>query len=151
MALTKWKNPSTGLQRSSLLTPSFNDFFSDFFSNDLVSREFAGFVPSVNIIENGESYNIEVAAPGFDKQDFAVNVENGVLTIQAQHEEEENEKSTDFVRREFTYGSFKRSFNLVNLIDETKIDAAYENGILRVELAKSERMKAKSPRQIKIS
>ena len=151
MTLIKWKDPSKGLERRNLLMPSMENFFNDFFNNDLLSREFAGYVPSVNITENDKSYSIEVSAPGFEKKDFNVRVEDGVLTISGEHKTEKNEKDKNFVRREFNYGSFTRSFNLIDSVDEEKIDAKYENGIVKLELPKNEKTKAKNVKQIEIS
>ncbi len=150
MTLIKWKDPSKGMERRNLLMPSLENFFSDFFSNDLMSREFAGNVPAVNITENEKSYSIEVSAPGFEKGDFNIEVEDGMLTISGEHKTEKNEKDKNFVRKEFNYGSFSRSFNLVDLVDEEKIDAKYDNGVLKIELPKTEKAKAKNVKQIKI-
>ncbi len=150
MTLIKWKAPSKGFERRNLLMPSMENFLNDFFSNDLLSQEFAGYVPSVNISENDKSYSIEVSAHGFEKKDFNVQVEDGVLTITGVHKTEKNEKDKNFVRREFNYGSFTRSFNLIDSIDEEKIDAKYENGIVKLELPKNEQTKAKNVKQIEI-
>lgn len=143
MTLIKWKDPSKGLERQNLLMPSMENFFNDFFNNDFLSREFAGHVPSVNITEDEHKYNIEVSAPGFEKKDFNVKIEDGVLIISGEHKAEKNEESKNFVRKEFNYGSFYRSFNLVDSIDEDKIDAKYNNGILKLELPKNEKAKSK--------
>ncbi len=151
MTLIKWNNPSKGLEKRNQLTPSLENFFNDFFNNNLMSKEYAGYVPSVNITENEKSYNIEVSAPGFDKNDFHVQVEDGVLTISGEHKTEKTDEGTNFVRKEFNMGSFVRSFNLVDLVDEEKIDAKYESGIVKLELPKNEKAKAKNVKQIKIS
>lgn len=150
MTIIKWKDPSKGLERRNLL-PSMENFFNDFFNNDFLPREFAGHVPSVNITEDGEKYNIEVSAPGFEKKDFNVVIEDGVLIISGEHRSEKNEENKNFLRKEFNYGSFSRSFNLVDSIDEDNIDAKYDNGILKLELPKNEKMKAKHVKQIEIS
>lgn len=152
MTLIKWKDLSNkGLERKNLLIPSMENFFNDFFNTGLLSREFAGYVPSVNITENEKSYNIEVSAPGFEKKDFNVQVEDGVLTISGEHKVEKNEEDKTFIRKEFNYGSFSRSFNLVDSIEEEMIDAKYENGILKLELPKNEKARLKNVKQIKIS
>jgi HSP20 family protein len=151
MTLIKWNDPSVGFGRSNNFTPGLDSFFTNFFNRELMPREHAGFVPSVNIIENEESYCIEANAPGFDKEDFKVQVEDGVLTISAEHKTEKNHSEKGFLRKEFNYGSFKRSFNLVDLVDEENIAARYENGILKLELPKNEQEKAKKIKQIQIS
>lgn len=150
MTLIKWSNPSTGLEKQNLLTPSMENLFSTFFGNNLSSGDYAGYVPSVNITENESSYSIEASAPGFEKKDFSIQVEDGVLTIMGEHKHETKTQDKQFVRKEFNYGSFTRSFNLVDLVDEDKIDAKYENGILKIELPKNEKTKAKNLKKIEI-
>jgi HSP20 family protein len=152
MTLIKWTKPSNGLaKRQDLMMPSMENVLSNFFNHDLGIGDYAGYVPSVNITETDKAYNIEVSAPGFEKKDFNVRIEDGVLTVSGEHKTEKNEENKNFVRKEFNYGSFSRSFNLVDLIDEEKIDAKYENGILRVELPKNEKARAQHVREIKIS
>lgn len=150
MSLIKWK-PANGLVKRDLMIPSLGSLFNDFFNDDVMLRDYAGHVPSVNITENEKSYNIEVSAPGFEKNDFNVRIEDSMLTVSGEHKTEKNEENKNFVRKEFNYGSFSRSFNLVDLIDEEKIDAKYENGILKIELPKNEKAKAKNVKEIKIS
>jgi HSP20 family protein len=122
--------------------PSVESFFN-FFNEDLFPKDYAGYVPSVNITENEDSYSIQVSAPGFEKKDFAIQVEDGVLHIKGERQQEQHTESKAVIRKEFSRGSFSRSFNLVDLVDEEKIDAKYENGILCIELPKNERTKAK--------
>jgi len=150
MSLIKWK-PSNGLVKRDLMIPSLGSLFNDFFNDDVMLRDYAGHVPSVNITENDKSYNIEVSAPGFEKNDFNVRIEDSMLTVSGEHKIEKNEENEKFVRKEFNYGSFSRSFNLIDLIDEEKIDAKYENGILKIKLPKNEKAKAKNMKEIKIS
>jgi len=151
MTLIKMINPATGLEKRNMLMPSMENLFSSFFGNDLMNKDYATYVPSVNITENESSYSIEASAPGFEKHDFNVQIEDGILTISGEHKQENITKDKQFVRKEFNYGSFSRSFNLVDLVDEEKIDAKYENGILRIELPKNEKNKARNLKQIQIS
>jgi HSP20 family protein len=151
MTLIKWKRPANGMVRRDLMMPSLENLLSNFFSDDLMPGDYAGYVPSVNITESEKSYHIEVSAPGFEKKDFNVRIEDGVLTVSGEHKMEKNEEKKNIVRREFSYGSFSRSFNLIDLIEEEKIDAKYENGILKLELPKNETVKAQNVRQIAIS
>ena len=151
MTLIKWKKPSSGVVRRDLMMPSLENLLSNFFDDDLMYGDYAGYVPSVNITENEKSYSIEVSAPGFEKNDFNVRIEDGVLIVSGEHKMEKNEEKKNFVRKEFNYGSFSRSFNLVDLIDEEKIDARYESGILKLELPKNEKAKIQHVREIKIS
>ncbi len=125
---------------------------SDFFDDDWLKTRFSNggsWTPAINIIENDDNYEIEVAAPGLKKDDFNVELENGILTISGKTEKEEEEKKKNYTRREFSYRSFTKSFTLPeNVIDED-IAAKYEDGVLMLTLKKSE--KALPPkREVKI-
>ena len=119
------------------------DLFNEFPSAvSKTVREDVLYFPPVNIIDKEAYYSIELAAPGFEKADFNVKLENNILTISTE-KKEENQSSTDkLVRREFSYKSFKRSFTLDEKIDTENISAKYENGILKLELPKKENVKA---------
>jgi len=107
--------------------------------------------PAVNIIESDNEYCIEVAAPGFEKEEFNIELTKGILTISAE-KETTNENQDEFRLQEFFYSSFKRSFNLPeNKIEESAIKAYYEAGILEVKIAKREEAKLKPKRIINIS
>ena len=150
MTLIKW-SPSVGKEKQNQTLPSLDSYLGSFFKNDLFSKDYASHVPSVNITESESNYGIEVSAPGFDKKDFNLSVAENVLTISGEHSIENMSEGKSFVRKEFTYGSFKRSFNLADLVDEDHIDAKYENGILKIELPKNDRAKSKNAKQIHIS
>ncbi|HEX4877128.1 MAG TPA: Hsp20/alpha crystallin family protein [Chitinophagaceae bacterium] len=95
----------------------------------------------VNVKETEKDFRLEVIAPGFEKTDFKINVENDLLTVSAEKKEEtatENEKQ---IRKEFSIGSFKRSFTLDEKIDATAIEASYVNGVLTLNLPKKEAVK----------
>ena len=107
---------------------------------------FKGFAP-VNIKETDKGYSLEVIAPGFDKSDFKVNVDQDVLTVSAEKKQEvkenaENSNTEKHVRREYSFRSFKRSFTLDEKIDAAGIDAKYNNGVLVLNLPKKEVVKA---------
>lgn len=121
------------------------------FDGGLLDLDNSLVVPEVNIIENGKDYKIELAAPGLEKKDFKVEVQNGVLSISAEKEEETKEKDKNFRRREFSYNSFCRSFTLPENLLSDKIDAKYENGILRLTLPKKEVAISKPVKQIKVA
>ena len=132
-----------------LMEDFFNDnFFKSAFSNGFTDESL---VPNANIIENGKDYQIELAAPGLDKKDFKVEVENGVLTVSAEKEEEKLEEKENYRRREFSYNSFSRSFALPDNLLSEKIEAKYDNGILRLVLPKKEISPAKPVKQIKVN
>ncbi|MGZ4033408.1 MAG: Hsp20/alpha crystallin family protein [Bacteroidia bacterium] len=108
-------------------------------------------VPDANIIENGKDFKIELAAPGLERKDFHVEVNNGILTISAEKKEEKKEENENYKRREFSYNSFSRSFTLPENSVQDKIDAKYENGILHLTLPKKEVTVLKPAKQIKVA
>lgn len=108
-------------------------------------------VPNANIAENEKDYKIEVAAPGLQKEDFKVQVENGVLTVSGEKEEEEKEERKNYRRKEFSYRSFSRSFTLPENSLPDKIEAKYDNGILTLSLPKKEVAVSKPVKEIKVS
>ena len=124
-----------------------NGFFNEFFNRgmaDLIGSDAVLSQPATNVTETNDAFKLEVAAPGFDKKDFVLNVDNGHLTIEGKHEAKTEEKSDNgdrFLRREFRYESFKRSFKLPNTINIEGIAAVYDNGILNVTLPKKEEAK----------
>ena len=103
--------------------------------------------PSVNVVENAAEYRLEVAAPGLAKEDFKINVEDVTLTISAAKTVETKE-GDKFIRREFGYSTFKRTFTLPETVDVTNIKATYDNGILVLTLPKVEVKKASTTVEI---
>ena len=109
-------------------------------------------LPAVNVKENDDRFEVEFAAPGMKKEDFQISLNNGQLTVSSEHREEEEEEKEKYSRREFSYQSFQRTFTVPeNLVDSSKIDAKYDDGILRIILPKTEYAKPKPAREIKIS
>jgi HSP20 family protein len=129
------------------LFPSVFDLDTDLFDSDGGSL----LVPNANIVESEKDFHIELAAPGLDRKDFKVEVENGVLSISAKKEEEKKEENKNYKRREFSYNSFSRSFTLPENCHSDKIDAKYENGLLKVTLPKKEITISKPAKEIKVS
>lgn len=125
-----------------------NDFFPGIFDN---SWDFALKVPSVNITETEKAYNVELAAPGLEKKDFKIELENKLLIISSEKEEETNETGKDYKRKEFSYSSFSRSFQLPEDVLTDKIEAKYEDGILKLDIPKKEVAAIKSKKEIKVS
>jgi HSP20 family protein len=117
-------------------------FFDDFFGKDIFGfnpNQQVKSTPSVNVKENETEFTLEVAAPGLQKEDFNVSVDENVLSISAEKKTEttENNEQTKFTRKEFSYHSFKRSFTLdEESVDADNIVAKYENGILNVHIPK---------------
>jgi HSP20 family protein len=109
-------------------------------------------VPAVNILEEDNEYRIEVVAPGIDKKDVKINLEDDVLTISSEKQEENEEKNKHYMRREFNYTAFTRSFVVPEEVDAEKISAEHKNGILTLHLPKKEEVVKKTQkRQIKVS
>ena len=98
-------------------------------------------VPAVNVIENNNEYTITLAAPGFKKSDFNIDVEGNMLTISSEKEESKEEKDDRYSRKEYNYSSFSRSFTLPEEVMKDKIEAVYEDGVLRLTLPKTEQAK----------
>lgn len=131
-----------------------NSLFEDLFSNfpsRILNEEFSGYNQTVpaNIRENANAYILEVVAPGMDKGDFKVNIDNNILTISAEKKSETKDENERQVRREFNFKSFTRSFTVDESIQSDKIQAKYENGVLYIDLPKKEEVKI-SPKEISI-
>jgi len=108
-------------------------------------------LPSVNIKENSDEFKVEVAAPGFEKGDFKLELNHDVLTISSEKQiENETKEDERYSKREFSYQSFTRSFTLPHSADSERIDATYDNGILFVSIPKKEESKPKPSRMIEI-
>jgi len=103
----------------------------------------------VNVKETEGSYELEVVAPGFEKSDFKVNLEQQLLTVSAEKQATETPATEKQIRKEYSFRSFKRSFTLDDKIDATKIEASYINGILRLNLPKQTTVKASQAIEIK--
>lgn len=147
MTLVKWNRNENDL-------PVFSNFFDNFLNretDEIFGNSWVRKMPSVNIKETEESYKIEVAVPGLNKEDFRVNLENNMLTIEGSKESNHEEKNEKYTRKEFDYNAFKRSFTLPNSADTEKIDANYTNGILYLTIHKKEEAKKKPAKAITIS
>lgn len=129
-----------------LFSPSILDF-----EGGLLDRSSSYLIPDANITENDKDFTIELAAPGLDKKDFNIEVQDGVLNISAEKEEEKSEDNKNYRRREFSYDSFSRSFTLPENSMSDKIDAKYENGVLHITLPKKEVTVSKPAKQIKVA
>ncbi|HPE43117.1 MAG TPA: Hsp20/alpha crystallin family protein [Bacteroidales bacterium] len=132
----------------SMLNELMEDFDRNLFSRQNGRQQMT---PAVNIRENEEGFVLEMAAPGIQKSDFKINLDNNVLTLSAEKQEEKEENTERFNRREFNYGSFCRSFSLPKTINLDKIKADYKDGILLVSLPKREDAKVAVNRQIEVA
>ena len=127
---------------------SFNNLVDELFTelpgllkSELNQNLNKGFIP-VNIKETEKSYQLEVVAPGFEKTDFKINLDQSLLTVSAEKKEEVKDEKQKQIRREYSYQSFKRSFTVDEKIDATNIEASYINGVLILNLPKKEVVKA---------
>ncbi len=133
--------------------PLFDQMFPDILDTDRLLNEDLilkdNWIPAINVKENKENFEIEVAAPGFSKKNFEVTITDDVLTISAENKKMKDETEEEFSRKEFYYNSFKRSFTLPKSIDfSKKIKAKYDNGVLRVHLEKLEILKSDEHKKI---
>lgn len=132
MTFVKLNNP---------LPRTFNNIFHDLLNEIPASKEWSANTPPVNIVETSDAYHLELSVPGRNKEDFSVIVEKNLLTISYEKKEETKSEDVKSVRKEFSYQSFKRSFSLDDKIDAEKIQAKYENGLLKFLLPKKEQAK----------
>ena len=120
----------------------FNNVFNELFNEFPVFAEKAGLnFPPVNIAETTDGYHVELNAPGRNKEDFRINLDNGLLTISYEKKEETKSDEVKSLRREFSFQSFKRSFSLEDKVDAANIQAKYENGLLKIYLPKKAELK----------
>jgi HSP20 family protein len=147
----------TLVKRNHGFFPEIPSFFDEFLNKDWFDMPTTGFMrentlPAVNIKEDENSFELEVAAPGMKKDDFKLELDNNQLSIFSEKQEEKEEKEENYTRREFSYTSFHRSFNLPeNKVDGNKISANYKDGILHIVIPKKEEAKKKGPKMIKIA
>ena len=133
-------------------TPWFPAFFDEIFTRDfgidLAPKPHQ--TPAVNITEKENAFHLELVAPGKEKKDFDVELEEDILTISTTTEKESNEGNTQFTRKEFDYASFERSFRIPESIDLKNIKANYKNGLLSIILPKRKEAIPEPKKQIEI-
>lgn len=114
--------------------------------DDLIGKTFHDFnggqlfrnnTPGLNVMDTGKEFKLELAAPGLSKQDFKIELDNNMLIISADKKQENTETKESYFRKEFSYHSFKRMFELPAEADAEKITAQYENGILNIQIPKT--------------
>ena len=134
-------------------------FFDDFLNRDLFDWGNLNFsdtnttIPAVNIKETAENFIVEVAAPGMTKDEFKIELDGNKLTISSEKSNQKETKEDErYSRKEFSYQSFQRTFDLhKEVVDTEKIEAKYENGLLHLLIPKKEESKQKLPRLIQVS
>ena len=119
---------------------SLFDFDDDFFSS----------TPPANIKENDKEFLLYMSSPGMRREDFKIELENGILTVSSEREEVLNEDEEKYRRKEFSYYSFSRTFALPDNVDENNIKAKYENGMLELILPKKEGAISKPRKKISV-
>ncbi|MGX7666644.1 Hsp20/alpha crystallin family protein [Flavobacterium pedocola] len=140
------------------LFPSMNSFFDDVFAKDFFDwndknySSLGSTLPSVNLMENETQIKIDLAAPGMQKKDFNIELKNDMLTISSERKYENEEKSEkdNYMRKEFSYQSFCRSFYLPDNVKKETIDATYKDGILHVEIQKQTNGRGSRSKRIEI-
>jgi HSP20 family protein len=152
MDIVKKQNPSNGhgLHRDrdlSFFPSPFNSLFENVFSSEgMISR-----VPSVNVYETDHEVVLEFSAPGYKKGDIKIELDKDLLSISGSIKNEKTDEKRSYSRREFEMSSFKRSFTIPDMVDTDKIDASYEDGLLKITMSKRDEAKPKPPRSIQIS
>jgi len=137
--------------------PVFPSFVDNFFSRDWMDWNNSNFsntnttLPAVNIKEDKDQYEIEVAAPGMKKDDFKINLDNNQLSISSEKKSEVKDENDKYTRKEFSYQSFSRTFTIPDgVVNGEKIEAKYLDGVLSIKLPKREEVKPKPARAIEI-
>ncbi|WP_405381286.1 Hsp20/alpha crystallin family protein [Maribacter sp. LLG6340-A2] len=137
------------VKRNDVLFPALmNELFKPDWIGGIQNERTA--MPAVNIKENEDNFELELFVPGRDKKDFAVELDDAILTISSEIKEEKNDSKDNYTRREFTISSFKRSFTLPETVAMDKVDATYEGGILKFNLPKKEEALPKPKRMIEL-
>ena len=136
------RNSKRNENANAWLPSIFDDFFGDEFMGFPVNRQFA--TPAVNIIEQDKQFNIQIAAPGMTKDDFKISInDNNELVLHLEKKPEDgktDEKKGTWLRREFSYASYSQSFTIPDEVEEDKITARMENGVLNILLPKKEQI-----------
>lgn len=118
---------------------TFSSLVDKFFNDSLARTGGSVFIPKVDVVETKESFEIHLAAPGLNKEDFKIELNDNFLTISGERKFKEEKEEKNFLAIETQYGSFSRSFTLPENVDATKINAKYNNGILELTIPKDEK------------
>src|SRR5205823_13837915 len=147
--LTRWdpfREFSTMQNRMNLMNRLFRESYSPEGPEEALTT--TSFAPPVDIYEDEHNITLKIEVPGIDVKDIDVRIENNTLTVHGERKFEKEEKEENFRRVERQYGSFTRSFTLPNTVDAEQVQAHYEQGILKVQLAKKAEAK---PKQVKVN
>lgn len=108
-------------------------------------------LPAVNIKDNAKSYDLELAVPGYKKDELKVNVQDGVLTISSEKQKESEEDKNGYTRREFSYRSFERSFQLPENVDADNVKASFTDGVLKLSIPKTKALPERKGKEVRIA
>jgi HSP20 family protein len=138
MTLVKF-NPEK--RNNGSLLPGFNDVFDSilndtFFNDRMVTR-----VPAANISESADYYHVDLAAPGLKREEFKISLDRNVLNVSVEQQRDNRDEQKNYSKREFSYSSFVRSFTLPDSANSESIEAAYIDGVLKIDIAKREEAK----------
>lgn len=126
--------------KNGFVNPFFNDVYS-ILNDSFVNERAALRSPAANIAETDAQFEIDLAIPGLSKEDIKINLDKNVLSVAADKKTETVDENKKFTKREYSYSSFSRSFTLPESADQSKIEADYVNGILKLTIAKKEEAK----------
>lgn len=137
------------VKRNTITFPSLLD---EFFKPDWMGgiQGIRSSIPAVNIKETDVNFIVELAAPGLNKSDFSIEIENKSLSVSCELKANQEQVNERYTRREFSYTSFKRTFSLPEIINEDTIEANYENGVLLITLPKKIEAVTKTKKMIEI-
>lgn len=123
----------------------FDDFWRGVARPSMLSdgRALGEVAPLVDETEDEKAYHVAVELPGMNEKDVEVSLSDGLLTIRGEKRQEEQEKGQDYYRKERAFGAFRRSLPIPGEVDESKIHASFKNGVLTVDLPKSEEAQKK--------
>ncbi|MDZ7689828.1 MAG: Hsp20/alpha crystallin family protein [Balneolaceae bacterium] len=130
MTLLRYNRPNRDL-----FSKNFSDVMDEFF-NDVVSQRNNNFVPGIEISETENEFQVTAELPGMSKENIDVSLDNGRLTISGERKFEDKQEGKTYHRVETRYGSFNRSFQLPDNVDEESINATYKDGLLHITIEK---------------
>ena len=139
MTLVKFNNG-----QKSAVNPWFSDVFDSIINDSFLNERFLNKVPAVNIAETENEFHIELAVPALKKKDVNISLNKNILRVSAEKKTENGEEGKKYSKREYSYNSFVRSFTLPETADQSKVEAEYTDGVLKLNVAKKEEAKIQS-------
>jgi HSP20 family protein len=136
-------------ERSALGGSLLSDFFDDdrFFNSPWLRGQN---LPAINVKDKEKNYEVELAVPGYNKSDFSISLDSGLLTVSAERKEEKERQEDNYTRKEFGYSSFTHSFKLPENVNQEDVQATYVDGILRLNIQKKEPAQLKQSKTISV-